>query len=192
MRGAASLSGKLDWFRAGPVKWGPDLVVVCGLLWLTACSNNDGLDDLRAFTQAERLKKAPGIEALPTMQPAEVFRYAASSIVSPFSERNVLPEIKLVSKISPIRPAQNRIREPLENFPLDALKMVGTLERSGRRTAIVFAPDDMVYRVVEGNYLGTRSGKVVEVLEGEVVLEETVHLKSGRWEKRRISLVLIE
>jgi len=166
--------------------------LVCSLLGLAACSNNDGLDDLRAFTEAERAKKASKIEPLPEVQPAEEFKYTASSIVSPFSQENVLPEIKATLEISPILPDQDRLRQPLEYFPLDALRMVGTLEQSGRKYAIVFAPDDTVHRVGKGHYAGTQLGEIVEVLEGEVVLEETVKLKNGRWEKRKVSLALIE
>ena len=168
------------------------LALVCSLLGLAACSNNDGLDDLRAFTEAERAKKASNIEPLPEIRPAEVFRYTASSIVSPFSQENVVPEIKATLEISPILPDQDRIRQPLEYFPLDALRMVGTLEQGGRKYDIVFAPDDTVHSVCKWHYAGTQLGEIVEVLEGEVVLEETVKLKNGRWEKRKVSLALIE
>jgi Tfp pilus assembly protein PilP len=35
-------------------------------------------------------------------------------------------------------------------------------------------------------------GEIIEVLESEIVLEETVKLRNGRWEKRKVSLALIE
>ncbi len=70
--------------------------------------------------------------------------------------------------------------------------MVGTLEQSGRAYAIIFAPDDTVHSVSKGNYAGTQLGEIIEVLEGEIVLEETVKLNNGRWEKRKVSLALIE
>ena len=167
------------------------LTGVC-LLGLAACFNNDGLDDLRAFTEAERAKKAIAIEPLPEILPPEVFRYTASSIVSPFSEENVLPEIQATLEISPILPDHDRIRQPLEYFPLDALKMVGTLEQGDRAYAIIFAPDDTVHRIGKGNFAGTQLGEVIEVLEGEIILEETIKLRNGRWEKRKVSLALIE
>jgi type IV pilus assembly protein PilP len=168
------------------------LAVVALSLSMVACSDNDGLNDLRSFTAAERVKKASKIEPLPEIQTAEGFKYTASSIVSPFSEENVLPEIKATLEISPILPDQDRIRQPLEYFPLDSLKMVGTLEQSGRAFAIIFAPDDTVHSVSKGNYAGTQLGEIIEVLEGEIVLEETVKLNNGRWEKRKVSLALIE
>lgn len=189
------MSGQLSFSErkmAGSIKRLFNLVLVCGFLVLAACSDNDGLEDLRAFTEAERAKKASEIEPLPVIIPPEVFKYTASSIVSPFSKENVLPEIKATLEISPILPDQDRIRQPLEYFPLDALKMVGTLEQYGRKYAIIFAPDDTVHSIAKGHYAGTQLGEVIEVLEGEIVLEETVKLKNGRWEKRKVSLALIE
>ncbi len=177
--------------RVAPNKLG-SLVMACLLLSMAACTRDDGLADLRAFTEAERAKKASAIEPLPTVQVPETFEYTASSIVSPFSEENVLPEIKATLEISPVLPDQDRIRQALEYFPLDALKMVGTLEQGGQIHAIVFAPDDTVHRVEKGNYAGTQLGEIIEVRESEMVLEETIKLRNGRWEKRKVSLALIE
>lgn len=163
---------------------------ICMLM--VACTADDGLDDLRAFTAAERAKPPSPIEPLPEIKVPEKFEYTASSIVSPFNQQNVLPEIKAALEISPILPDHDRIRQPLEYFPLDALKMVGTLKQEAQTYAIVFAPDDTVHRVGKGNYAGMQLGEIVEVREGEIVLEETVKQRNGRWEKRKVSLALIE
>jgi type IV pilus assembly protein PilP len=184
-----ALSSALRFIR---VRWVLRLGVIVMVFSLLACSNNDGLDDLRAFTEAERAKKASAIEPLPSLRATEVFKYTASSIVSPFSQENVLPEIKATLEISPILPDQDRIRQPLEYFPLDSLKMVGTLEQNDQMFAVIFAPDDTVHSVSKGNYAGTQLGEIIEVLESEIVLEETVKLRNGRWEKRKVSLALIE
>ena len=165
---------------------------LCLGLLLSACAQNDGLDDLRAFTAAERAKKPAPIEPLPDIKVPEKFEYTASSIVSPFNQQNVLPEIKATLEISPILPDHDRIRQPLEYFPLDALKMVGTLRQEEQTYAIVFAPDDTVHRVGKGNYAGMQLGEIIEVKEGEIVLEETVKARNGRWEKRKVSLALID
>ncbi len=179
-------------FRIVRGRWMFRLGVTALIFSLLACSNNDGLGDLRAFTDAERAKKPSEIEPLPKLKPTEVFQYTASSIVSPFSEENVLPEIKATLEISPILPDQDRIRQPLEYFPLDSLRMVGTLEQYGQTFAVIFAPDDTVHSVSKGHYAGIQLGEIIEVLESEIVLEETVKLKNGRWEKRKVSLALIE
>ena len=173
----------------GALRW---TGLLLALMLLSACMVDDGMDDLRAFTAAERAKPPAPIEPLPEIEPAEVFEYTASSIVSPFSEENVLPEIQATLEISPALPDQDRIRQPLEYFPLDALKMVGTLNQEDQTYAVVFAPDDTVHRVGVGHYAGTQLGEVIEVNESEILLEETVRLNNGRWEKRKVSLALIE
>jgi type IV pilus assembly protein PilP len=162
------------------------------ILSLIACSQENNLEDLHAFTKAQRAKKAVPIPPLPNIEPAESFEYTASLKVNPFSRENVLPVVKGTIEISPVLPDQDRIRQPLEYFPLDALRMVGTLQQGERIFAIIFAPDDTVHQVEEGNYAGTQLGEIIEVSESAIVLEETVKRRNGRWEKRKVSLALSE
>ena len=192
MNNTTNITVKSPTLRFGLVRDMRHLGVIGLVFSLLACSNNDGLDDLRVFAEAERAKKPSAIEPLPSLKPTEVFKYTASPTVSPFSEKNVLPEITATLEISPILPDQDRIRQPLEYFPLDSLKMVGTLKQDGRTYAVIFAPDDTVHSVSKGNYAGTQLGEIIEVLESEMVLEETVKLRNGRWEKRKVSLALLE
>ena len=159
-------------------------------LSLAACSQETNLADLRAFTAAERARKAAPIPPLPSIESAESFEYTASLTVNPFSRENVLPIVKETIEIPLILPDQDRIRQPLEYFPLDALRMVGTLQQDERILAIIFAPDDTIHQVEKGHYAGTQLGKIVEVRESEILLEETVKQKNGGWEKRKASLAL--
>ena len=168
-------------------------LVAGGLLLTSAASANEELlADLKAFTASVRAQAKPDIEPLPTIQPAESFEYTASETVNPFSEQNVIPKIKASLEIAPVLPDQGRVREPLEYFPLDSLRMVGTLMQDEEMFAVVFAPDDTVHRLKRGDYAGTQLGEVIEITAGEVVLEETVRRRNGQWEKRKVSLALIE
>ncbi len=168
------------------------LALAMMLVSLQAYSNEALLSDLKAFTAEVRARPTPEIEPLPTIKPAESFEYTASETVNPFSELNVIPKVKASLEIAPVLPDQGRLREPLEYFPLDSLRMVGTLEQAGEIYAVVFAPDDTVHQLKKGNYAGTQLGEVIEITAGEVVLEETVQRKNGQWEKRKVSLALIE
>ena len=168
-------------------------LLLAGLLVsLQAFPGDALLSDLVAFTESVKARPKPEIEPLPTIKPAESFEYTASETVKPFSELNVIPKIKASLEIAPVLPDQGRLREPLEYFPLDSLRMVGTLEQSQQMYAVVFAPDDTVHQLKKGNYAGTQLGEVIEISAGEVVLEETVQRKNGQWEKRKVSLALIE
>ena len=86
----------------------------------------------------------------------------------------------------------NRRREALEAFPLDALKMVGTLAQKDGVWAIIKAPDGLVYRVTRNNYLGQNYGRITKISEDKVELVEIVPDGLGGWQERRASLVLAE
>ena len=168
------------------------LLAVALLASLQALASGALLKDLEAFTDSVRARPKPEIEPLPTIKPAESFEYTASETIKPFSELNVIPKIKASLEIAPVLPDQGRLREPLEYFPLDSLRMVGTLEQNSQMYAVVFAPDETVHQLTKGNYAGTQLGEVIEISAGEVILEETVQRKNGQWEKRKVSLALIE
>lgn len=168
-------------------------LLLAGLLVsLQAYPENALLSDLVAFTDSVKARPKPEIEPLPTIKPTESFEYTASETVKPFSELNVIPKIKASLEIAPVLPDQGRLREPLEYFPIDSLRMVGTLEQAQQMYAVVFAPDDTVHQLKKGSYAGTHLGEVIEISAGEVILEETVQRKNGQWEKRKVSLALIE
>ena len=170
------------------------ILLVLSMLILQACGDSKDLGDLQAFTKSVREAEKPKVDPLPELIPVEAFEYNASTIGSPFSIENVIPEVTDEStvEVDAILPDQNRQRQALEYFPLDSLKMVGTLSQKNRVYEIIFAPDETVHRVSIGNYAGTQLGQVIEVSEAETVLEETVRSRNGQWEKRKVSIALTE
>jgi len=87
---------------------------------------------------------------------------------------------------------KNRNREELEDFELDSLKMVGTMEDENENWGVVIDPDGIVHRVSVGNYMGRNIGKIVNVFEDRIELREIVKNNQGRWEERQAALALIE
>jgi type IV pilus assembly protein PilP len=90
------------------------------------------------------------------------------------------------------QPDLDRPKEALEDFPLEALKMVGYLQQKNVGYAVVRAPDTKIYRVRVGNYLGLNFGKVLEVQATEVKIREMVQDSSGDWTERMSTLQLVE
>ena len=90
----------------------------------------------------------------------------------------------------PLAPDTARSREPLEDFPLDALKLVGTMSLDGQNWALINAPDGQIYRVVVGSYLGQNTGKIIQINKstGSLEIEERLQGASGRWEVRSIQM----
>jgi type IV pilus assembly protein PilP len=155
-------------------------------LGITACSSAD--DDLTRFI--EDTKKEPGGrgEPLPEVKPYETFTYAAAELRSPF-----LPSGPGGSAGSAgVRPDAKRNREFLEQFPLDTLKMVGTLRLSGRVYGLVKTKDGLVHRVSVGNYLGQADGKITDVTPSKISLIEIVPDGLGGYMERPAGLALNE
>lgn len=90
-----------------------------------------------------------------------------------------------------LKPDLDRRREPLEAYPLDSLKMVGTLQKAGKSYALVQA-DRTTFPVTIGNYMGQNLGKVTNITENAVELQEVIQDASGEWVERTAKLELQE
>ena len=90
-----------------------------------------------------------------------------------------------------MQPDLQRPREPLESWPLDSLRLVGSLRRERDVVALVEA-DKRVYSLRIGGHVGQDFGKVIAIGDKTVDIEELVAEAPGRWMKRRTQLVLQE
>lgn len=151
---------------------------------LAGCSND--LDEMR--TRIEEIKAQPGgrIEPLPEVKPYETYDYSASKLRSPFQPG------KAASTNVPngVRPDVNRPREFLEQFSLDTLAMVGTLNLHGREYGLVQTRDGLVHRVLPGNHLGQNDGRITAIQEGEISLIEIIPDGTGGFIERPAALAL--
>lgn len=153
---------------------------------LAGCSN-DGLDDLREFVKNAHADRKPRVDPIPEIKPQESFIYAASKLQDPFAAFNLRAQ-NVGNTGSGLRPDMNRRKQPLEEYPLDALKMVGTLSRGKLFWAIIQAPDGTVHRTQIGNYLGQNFGAVVRITEEKIDLVELIPGSMGNWVEREASI----
>jgi type IV pilus assembly protein PilP len=86
----------------------------------------------------------------------------------------------------------NRRKEPLEDFPLDSLKMVGTLSRGKQTWGIIQTTDGAVYRVQKGNHLGQNFGRITRVTDDKIDLVELIQGAMGEWVEREASIAIQE
>ena len=84
-----------------------------------------------------------------------------------------------------------RRKEPLEAFPLDAMAMVGSLNKTGTPTALLKV-DSLIYQIKIGSYLGQNYGKVIQITESSIQLREIAQDATGDWIERLVSLDLQE
>ncbi len=152
---------------------------------LNACSSAD--DELTRFI--EDTKKEPGgrVEPLPEVKPYETYIYSDKSLRSPF-----MPGGSGGAGASGLRPDSKRNREFLEQFSLDTLKMVGTIKLGGQSYALVQTKDNLVHRVVTGNYLGQSDGKIIAITPSKISLIEIVPDGLGGYMERPAALGLTE
>lgn len=161
------------------------LFIIASLLLLTSCG--EGYSDLRQFVK-ESEKVPRKIEPLPQVRPFAPFAYEGFDLPDPFRPR------KLAVKQDGgggLAPDLNRRKEPLEAYPLEQLKMVGTLQQSGVIYALVRA-DRTLYRVRKGNYLGQNFGLITNISDTEIKLKEIVQDTAGDWTERESVLPLLE
>ena len=175
------------------------VLLAAGLV--TGCGGGD-TSDLEAYVTQVKGQQKGRIEPLPEFKPFETFAYEAVLEKDPFAawvterapEQIITAEgiVRLSSRPRGISPDFDRRKELLEQYPIDSLKMLGTLALDSELWAIVSDPDNIVHRVKAGNYIGQNFGKVVEVQEDQLSLRELVVDGLGDWQVREASLALAE
>jgi type IV pilus assembly protein PilP len=153
---------------------------------LTACGPAEH-EDLVQFVQETGKELRGKVDPLPEVKPYPPFDYEAFDLSDPFKPRKLS-----AGKGGAAQPDLNRPREPLENFPTENLKFVGTLMRDNDTYALIRTPDNVLYRVKKGNYLGPNFGLIRNVSETSVTLREIVLDTAGDWTERVTQMNLQE
>lgn len=155
-------------------------------LALVACSSDQ--EDLRGWMAREEAGMRRTVDPLPEIQPFAPVDYEVSAMASPFSPEKFVSSIPVAG--GP-RPDVNRQREPLEAYPIESLKMVGSMMKDGVAHALVDAAGN-IYQVRAGNYMGQNFGVVTDITETEIQLKELVEDLNGDWVERTSALYLQE
>ena len=163
------------------------LLYVLLLTGLTGCFGDEH-SDLKEW-MVEQSKGLRGkIEPLPEAKVYVAFPYEAFEIADPF--RTSKMELAKKTNGSGLAPNMNRVKEVLENYDLEKLRMVGTLQQGAAVQALIRAPDGNLYRVKQGSYMGQNFGMVAKVSETEITLKEIVVDSGGDWCERTTVLGL--
>jgi type IV pilus assembly protein PilP len=163
------------------------------LLVLPACSDGE-MSDLKSFVATAYQDKKPEIESLPEIQPFKPFEYSVADDQDPFSVGNIVTSRSDNTALAGDSPDVNRRREPLEEYPLDALRFVGTMTKEEIPWVIVQTSEGTAHRAKVGNYMGQNDGKIMRIMTAEqkVVLAELVLDPAGRWVTRETELTIDE
>ncbi len=160
-------------------------VLLTAAVLLNGCAGGVN-DELLSYIDDVKARPGGRIEALPQIKPYETFAYAVDDVRSPFMPARPGSSVATTGP----KPIDDRSKEYLEQFSLDTLAMVGTLDRSGSIFGLVQTKDGMVHRVVAGNYVGQNDGRIVAVDDASIRLEELVPDGIGGFYKRSAEIGL--
>lgn len=165
------------------------LVVALACIGLAACGG-ERYSDLRQFVKDSDNLPHGRIPAVPEVKPYEPFTYDAYNLVDPFKPRRIEPPKTAGS--GGIQPDLARRKEPLEAYPLESLRMVGTLQQNKANYALVKSPDNNLFRVKPGNFMGQNFGLITEISDSTIKLKEILQDTGGDWTERVSTMTLVE
>lgn len=163
------------------------------LVALSACGDG-GVQEVKQWMEDVRQQTPVTVQKVSEPKKFTPFVYERKEEIDPFSPvklSTALAKLDANRSDSALKPDLNRRKEPLEEFPLDAIKMVGTLERPGLSYALLQV-DKSVFQVKVGNYIGQNFGMVTKITDVEVELREIVRDAAGDWVERKAKLELQE
>ncbi|GGI91138.1 pilus assembly protein PilP [Legionella impletisoli] len=158
------------------------LFLMCISVGLVGCGTDD--TELRNYMQEVKSRPSKPIEPIPEFETPEKFTYPEQQ-----NRRSPFKQIKVVEKEDVQAPNINRPKQPLEAFPLDALKFVGIVKVNSTIWGLISQPDGLITRVKAGDYMGKNFGRITQITNDTIKLEETIQV-GGKWEKRPITLKL--
>jgi len=168
------------------------LVSALMMVILSGCGDSN-LADLKVYVDEVKARPKGTIQPLPEFKPYEIFQYSVAGLRAPFT---VPVEVELIryqreQANSNVKPDENRVKEYLEGFNIDALRMVGTLAMSDDNLwALVDDSQGGVHRVRPGNFVGRNHGKVLDIDVGQIDVIEIVPDGHGGWLERPRSIRL--
>jgi type IV pilus assembly protein PilP len=170
-------------------------------LLLAGCVSTD-MSDLESYIADVNARPARNtVQPLPELKVPETYAYQAGNAGKrdPFenflkkraneTEGKTQDDAQTVALRKEI---EGRNPEELEQFELDALRMVGTLTDNNQLWGIVLDKDGTVHRVRVGNYMGKNYGKILNISEDKIELREIINTSNGGLESRPATLALSE
>ncbi len=168
------------------------VVLLTSLFLLAGCSEGDVAE---VNSWMADVKKNTRVSVAPLAEPKTFipFAYGVAEQTDPFDPNKLLAELAraAASNSNPLRPDQDRRKEFLESFPVDSMKMVGTMNKGGVSYGLIQI-DRNVYQVKAGQRLGQNFGQVTGVAESAISLKEVVQDAGGEWVERMSKLELQE
>jgi type IV pilus assembly protein PilP len=160
---------------------------------LSGC-NDPGIADLEKYVAEIKAIENPLVEPIPEYRHIPPYFYEVQDQRDPFlpwTDANTKrPDIDLGEDDDgenpcPSIPDSNRVQVGLEEMPLDALQMVGTLKTDGILWALVVSKGDgILYQVKQNDYMGDNYGQIINISEEQIDILEQLPDGSGCWTQK--------
>lgn len=149
--------------------------------------------ELRQWMDEVRQQVRPIVQTVPEPKEFAPYSYESRGLIDPFDVDKVVAAVSRQQQVrataSTIRPDLERRRETLEGFPLDQIRMVGTMRQSDVEVALLQS-GGTTHMVRAGNYVGQNFGLITRISETEVQIKEIVQDAAGEWVERPTKLEL--
>ncbi|MFT4731075.1 MAG: type IV pilus assembly protein PilP [Gammaproteobacteria bacterium] len=166
-------------------------LVVATCVGLSACSAQ--IDDLIAYTNNVKATTNISIEDYPEFKQLQPVNYAASGIRSPFQrlqQGNEVTKSVAVQTANCSQPNRQRTKDKLESYGIDALQMAGVFSTGGHKWVLIKANDGSLHKAKRGQYIGLFFGKIINITDNEVVIEEMIPDGAGCWKTKTATLTM--
>jgi len=156
--------------------------VAATMCLLAGCGG--GTAELKKELEEHRKRAGAHVEPLPQVRTYESFQYDPSGLRSPFQAS---ASTTTAATAGP-RPDTHRSREFLENYPLDTLKLVGTIRMAGHTYGLIQTKDGLVHRVLPGNHVGQNDGRITAITDSRISVMELVPDGGGGYVERSAAI----
>jgi type IV pilus assembly protein PilP len=160
---------------------------------LSACGDS-GVSEVKLWMAQTKAQAKVTVPKLSEPKKFIPFTYADQDAIDPFNQSKLTvalaKSLLANAKRSPLAPDPNRRHEPLESYPLDAITMVGAINKGGPHA--ILQADKTVFDVKVGDYLGQNDGKIEAITDSDIKINERVQDASGEWVERKTTLELQE
>jgi hypothetical protein len=145
------------------------------------------LDAIAMASGSDLIRGSSGDIAVNARQPAgdclpRASQFAARSNVQSFAPR--------LENAQPAGAPLRRV-EKLEGYALQSLVARGFMDSPSGRTGFVESPDDLLFTVLKGNYVGRQFGRIDRISDEGIALREIVQDDHGVWRESQNSLAFV-
>lgn len=147
-------------------------------LLLLGCAAEEH-QDLREWMREQARGMKGKVAPLPEIAAFPVVAYETETLTPPFAPGKIVTQEAVADKTAPDR---SRPQQPLENFPLEDLKVMGIIMAGNVPYALIQTPPPNKPKHVRvGEYMGRSFGKITAITRDSVTVVESVKDVNGAW-----------